>query len=118
MKFKNIVAGLVLGASVVLAGCESPSADVGTNDSEADEEFRATMITDENGVDDRSFNQSAWEGLEDWSASHDFSDDAIQYFQSGSESNYIPHLNTAVQDDYDMVYAIGFSLEEALTEIA
>lgn len=118
MKFKNIVAGLVLGASVVLAGCESSSADVGANDSGTTEEFRVAMITDENGVDDRSFNQSAWEGLEDWSTSHDFSNDAIQYFQSGSESNYIPHLNTAVQDDYDMVYAIGFSLEEALTEIA
>lgn len=118
MKFKNIVAGLVLGAGIVLAGCESSSADVGANDSGTTEEFRVAMITDENGVDDRSFNQSAWEGLEDWSESHDFSDDAIQYFQSGSESNYIPHLNTAVQDDYDMVYAIGFSLEEALTEIA
>lgn len=118
MKFKNIVAGLVLGAGIVLAGCESSSADVGANDSGTTEEFRVAMITDENGVDDRSFNQSAWEGLEDWSTSHDFSNDAIQYFQSGSESNYIPHLNTAVQDDYDMVYAIGFSLEEALTEIA
>ena len=76
------------------------------------------MVTDQNGIDDRSFNQSAWEGMQDWVESNGLSEDNINYYQSGEEFNYIPNLNTAIQDEADIIYAIGFSLEEALTEIA
>lgn len=31
----------------------------------------AALVTDGGGIDDKSFNQSAWEGLEKWGASHD-----------------------------------------------
>ena len=30
------------------------------------EGFSAAMVTDTGGIDDKSFNQSAWEGLEAW----------------------------------------------------
>ena len=118
MNFKKIFTGVMLSVGVLLAGCQNSDADVTTEEETTASDFRVAMVTDQNGIDDRSFNQSVWEGLEDWAESHDFSEDSIQYFQSGDQSNYIPHLNTAIQDDYEIVYAIGFSLEEAVTEIA
>lgn len=120
MNFKKMILSAILTTGVVLAGCQNTDSDseVTSTDASTNSDFRVAMVTDQNGVDDRSFNQSAWEGLQDWANSHNFSENNIQYFQSGDQSNYIPHLNTAVQDNYDIVYAIGFSLEEAVTEIA
>lgn len=125
MKTKNLkklALGVSAAFSIVLAGCQSQAGETGSSASAANEtaseEFRISMVTDQNGVDDRSFNQSAWEGMQAWAKSHDFSEDSIQYFHSGAQSNYIPNLNTAVTDDYDIVYAIGYTLEEAMTEVA
>lgn len=122
MKFKKVILGALATTSVVLAGCQAQNTGASTDSTATEDasnsEYRVAMVTDQNGVDDRSFNQSAWEGLEDWAQSHNFSENSIQYFQSGDQSNYIPHLNTATHDDYDIVYAIGYSLEEAVTEVA
>jgi basic membrane protein A len=117
---KKILTSVVLSMGVLLAGCQNTDTNSEATSAEdsANSEFRVAMVTDSNGIDDRSFNQSAWEGLQDWAESHDFSENSIQYFQSGDQSNYIPHLNTAVQDNYDIVYAIGFSLEEAVAQVA
>jgi len=122
MTLKKLLLGAVATSSLLLAACQGQNADAnsdsGSENDEENSEFRIAMVTDQNGIDDRSFNQSAWEGMEDWAESHDLSEDSIQYFQSGDQSNYIPNLNTAIQDDYDMVYAIGYTLEEAVTDIA
>lgn len=54
--------GLVAVAVVGLAAC----ARGGRGGSAADSKVRAAIITDSAGVDDKSFNQSAWEGLQAW----------------------------------------------------
>ena len=120
MNFKKTLIGLLTIASVSLAGCQnSEGKEIEEVTSEkTNSEFKVAMVTDQNGVDDRSFNQSAWEGLEDWATSHNMPESQINYFQSGNESNYIPHLNSATMDDYNLVYAIGYTLEESLTEVA
>ncbi len=121
MNFKKLILSTVTVAGVLLAGCQGQAKEENAesvSNGEASTGFKVGMVTDQNGVDDRSFNQSAWEGLEDWAESHNYSEDHIQYFQSGDQSNYIPHLNTATHDNYDLVYAIGYTLEEALTEVA
>ena len=70
-KFKNIV--LLAGSVFALAACQGQNAGTDTSsesDSQATSEASGDyigMITDEGGVDDRSFNQSAWEGMQAWS---------------------------------------------------
>lgn len=120
MKLKNIVLGAIATSSLLLAGCQGQNAGA-TNEAaneESNSEFKISMVTDQNGVDDRSFNQSAWEGMEDWAESHNYSEDSIQYYQSGDQSMYIPNLNTAIQDNFDIIYAIGYSLEDSVNTIA
>lgn len=122
MKLKKLILSTIAMSGLFLAGCQEQNAGASTDSAlendDSNSDFRIAMVTDQNGIDDRSFNQSAWEGMEDWAQSHNFSKDAIQYFHSGDQSNYIPHLNTATNDNYDIVYAISFSLEEAVTEVA
>ncbi|WP_369813743.1 hypothetical protein [Halolactibacillus sp. JCM 19043] len=44
---------------------DDATGDEGSSDEEeGSSDFSLAMVTDEGGVDDRSFNQSAWEGIE------------------------------------------------------
>ncbi len=116
MKLKELGLTTMVAAGLLLVGCANESGEAASESETVD--FNISMVTDQNGIDDRSFNQSAWEGMQDWVESNDLSEDNINYYQSGEEFNYIPNLNTAIQDEADIIYAIGFSLEEALLEIA
>ena len=59
---------LVLAAGTILGACgandeeASKTVDEGTEKETTD--FSIAMVTDIGGVDDKSFNQSAWEGIE------------------------------------------------------
>ncbi|MCC5890204.1 MAG: BMP family protein [Alkalibacterium sp.] len=83
-----------------------------------DIDFSIAMITDEGGVDDRSFNQSAWEGMNEWADSHGLSNDHINYYQSDDAQDFIPNLNQAIAEDYDIIYGIGFALLDAISDVA
>lgn len=57
--------------------------------SSSDSSVKATIVTDTGGVDDKSFNQSAWEGLQAWGKENDLTKDTdYTCFQSDSESDY------------------------------
>lgn len=56
--------GLVAVAAVGLAACGNRSSRNAASSS--DVKTKAAIVTDTGGVDDKSFNQSAWEGLQAW----------------------------------------------------
>lgn len=115
----------IFGAStLVLAACGNDAGKNADGDADADagagddDNFRIAMVTDTGGVDDRSFNQSAWEGMNEWQEDHNFGDDSIEYFQSETENDYENHLNTATGEEFDITYGIGFLLEDPIEKIA
>lgn len=120
MKFKSM---LTLGASaLLLAACQGQSAGddaadngEGTAGGDNGDGFSIAMVTDEGGIDDRSFNQSAWEGMQEWS---DETGNESTYFQSDDSSDFIPNFNQAVQGDFDIIYGIGFMLRDSVEEMA
>src|SRR5699024_1360558 len=83
-----------------------------------EDQFKIAMVTDTGGVDDRSFNQSAWEGMKDWQDENGLDEDSIHYYQSDTENDYIPHMNTATNAEYDIVYAVGFLLADPIQTVA
>ena len=69
-------------------------------------------------VDDKSFNQSAWEGLQDWGKEHNLSKDkGFTYFQSTSEADYANNLQQAA-GSYNLIFGVGFALHNAVEEAA
>lgn len=78
-------------------------------------ELRIGMVTDFGGVNDNSFNQSAWEGLQELS---DETGIEVSYLQSAQDADYIPNLNQFVQEKWDLVWGIGYLLEDAIKEVA
>ncbi|MGO4936876.1 BMP family lipoprotein [Fundicoccus sp. Sow4_H7] len=112
-KFFGLAASALLLASAVAPVATTVSA-------QDDENFSVVMITDIGGVDDRSFNQSAWEGLIALGEEHGLERgvNGYEYLVSNSDSDFIPNLNTALQANFDLIFGIGFKLEDAIAEVA
>lgn len=73
--------------------------------------LRVGMVTDVGGVNDQSFNQSAWEGLQ--KAKKDL---AIKpsYQESKQDADYPTNLETLLDAKNDLIWGIGFKMADAL----
>jgi basic membrane protein A and related proteins len=78
-------------------------------------DFRGCQVTDTGGIDDRSFNQTVWEGFQ---RAEDDLGIEIANLESNSESDYEPHINTFIEQDCDLIVTVGFLLGEATEEAA
>ena len=67
--------------------------------------FLAGEVTDTGGIDDRSFNASAWKGLQDAKAAAGVQ---IQYLQSTNQSDYVPNIQQFVQKKAGIIVTVGF----------
>ena len=67
--------------------------------------FSVAMVTDVGGVDDKSFNQSAWEGLQEFGEENGLKKGkgGYDYLQSKSDADYATNLNTLARQDFDLV---------------
>ena len=119
MKLKKFIAlGLatVMSASM-LVGCGAKS-DSDTATDNGDKVFRVGMITDTGGVNDESFNQSAWKGFQD--AQEKFGKDKleIKYLESKQDADYAQNIDTFADEEMDLIVGVGYKLEPAITEAA
>jgi basic membrane protein A len=74
---------------------------------EAPDGFTVRLVTDIGKVDDRTFNQYAYEGMKAAEECFGFETDFIE---TVSEADYQKNINTALEDDPDVVITVGFLL--------
>ena len=70
------------------------------------------MVTDTGGIDDRSFNSSAWQGMQQ-AQSADPSGVAVKYLQSNSQSDYVPNINAFIGQKCGIIVTVGFLMGAA-----
>jgi basic membrane protein A len=75
--------------------------------------IKVGLVTDVGGVNDQSFNQSAWEGLQ---RVRDEKAINVRYIESRDESNYAPNIETFVDEKYDLIWGVGFMLGDAFAQ--
>jgi hypothetical protein len=92
------------------AGEESEKAE---GKAENAKDIKVGIVTDTGGVNDGSFNQSAWEGLQ--RAQKDLGIQA-KYLESKTDADYKPNIETFVDEDYDLIICVGYALADALKE--
>jgi basic membrane protein A len=73
------------------------------------------MVTDTGGINDKSFNQSAWEGMQQAAAANP--NITVKYLQSTTQSDYVPNINTFLSEKCGIIVTVGF-LMAAATESA
>ncbi|MEK5071071.1 BMP family lipoprotein [Sporosarcina sp. FSL K6-1508] len=118
----GLALSMVLAAGTILGACGTDKAkdkESSTGGSKEDT-FSIAMVTDTGGVDDKSFNQSAWKGIQDFGKENNLErgDGGFEYLQSKEDADYPPNLNKLVQRDFDLIFGIGFLLKDSLEEVA
>ena len=82
----------------------------------ADDTVKIGMVTDVGGVNDKSFNQLAWEGLQGLAAED--SSFEVAYLESKTDADYQTNINTFIDEGYDLVITVGYMLADATREAA
>ncbi len=116
MRHLTKIAAVIGATSLLVAGCGSKPSDDDSSGSAGGDKFKACMVLDVGGVDDKSFNQSAWQGMQDAAKAN--SDIEVSYVQSQGDADYEPNLNNMVQKKCDVTVAVGGLLATAATKVA
>lgn len=92
----------------ILAGCGGPTDD--TSD-----KFEIALITDKGNIDDKSFNQGAWEGVEAFATENDITH---KYYkpEEASDAGYLASIDLAVTGGAKVIVTPGYLFEVAVYE--
>ena len=77
--------------------------------------FKIGMVTDVGGVNDGSFNQSAWEGLQRAGEAFGFE---VKYIESKGDADYVPNIESFLDEDYDLIVCVGYMMADAVRDAA
>ncbi|MBN2548271.1 MAG: BMP family ABC transporter substrate-binding protein [Anaerolineales bacterium] len=72
--------------------------------------FTACEVTDAGGIDDKSFNATAWKGIEDAMKSLDIDG---KYLESQQQTDYEKNINAFIDEDCGIIVTVGFLLGDA-----
>ncbi|MDM5299301.1 BMP family protein [Bacillus pumilus] len=114
----GLALSLVVAAGTILGACGNSGSN--SSDKKDKDQFTVAMVTDVGGVDDKSFNQSSWEGLQAYGKENNLTKgkNGFDYLQSKSDADYTTNLNTLVREKFDLIYGIGFLMQDSINEIA
>ena len=110
MKFKKLLSlstAFLVSASI-LTGC-------GSNKGTEKNDISVGIVLGAGSINDQSFNQSTWEGLQ--KAKADFGIE-IKYLESKQESDYIQNIETLMDEDTDLIIGVGYQLKDSIEESA
>jgi basic membrane protein A len=91
--------------SLVLAGCGGSTG----------EGLKVGMVSDVGGIDDASFNQNTWEGLQ---MAQEKLGVQSQFIQSEAQADYEKNITEFAEQDYDLIVTVGFLLGDATSKMA
>jgi basic membrane protein A len=103
---------MVAASVVLLVGC-APAPEQSAQSPES--EYCARMVTNSGGLEDRSFNQSSWEGLQEAETEFGIDVDAIV---STGEADLAPNVTQAVATGCQFILTVGYELADATLEQA
>jgi basic membrane protein A and related proteins len=95
-------------ASMMLVACK-PAAPAG------EAAFKSCQVTDVGGIDDKSFNATAWKGVEDAISAFGIEG---KYLESQQQTDYEVNINAFLEDDCDLIVTVGFLLADATAAAA
>lgn len=118
---------VVTTAVLALAACGSKATSSGTSSSSGSASasastsatgaaLKACMVLDVGGVDDRSFNQSSWQGMQEAKTAN--ANIGVSYVSSSSQNDYVPNLNAEVGAGCATTVAVGGLMSAAVKSVA
>jgi basic membrane protein A len=109
---KKYMRGLAIVGAVTLAvaACGGKPADNAGSGGGANKDFKACMVSDSGGFDDKSFNQTSYKGLEDAVKSLGVTEAKAE---SKSDNDYPTNMTAMVAQKCNMIVGVGFKLNDS-----
>ena len=116
MKRSTLIGGLVAAVAVIGIGT-SVAMNSGAQKKSA---YSVALVTSTGGVDDKSFNQSAWAGIKRFGQKNGLKqgENGYSYFVSNDNSEIKSNLQQAVKAHYQLVVGISFMGGPAMNQVA
>ena len=105
MKKTIRIVAVLAAASLAVAGAVTPASAAST---------KACLALDTGGVDDKSFNASAWAGAQ----AAQGSDVTVKYLVAQSDADYAPNIKKLVDEGCNIVIGVGFLIAGAIEDAA
>lgn len=109
MRSKLTLLFIVLVALIAVSGLTRAQADCASADV-----LCVGFVTDVGEIDDKSFNQSAWEAVQEASAT--LNAEEPQYIQTKDAKDYLANIGLFADNGYDIIVTSGFAMGEATRE--
>lgn len=107
-KFTTLIS--LLAVALLLVSC-GPSLPEGCEQGD----LKVGMVSDVGGIDDASFNQNTWEGLE--RADNELTV-CSKFIESQAQADYEKNITEFAEQDYDLIITVGFLLGDATAKMA
>jgi basic membrane protein A len=104
MKKQHCLLAVILLIAFVLPACAPASPDCASN-----EVFCVGLVTDIGKISDKSFNQSAWEGVQ---RAEEELGALVQYIETADAKDYGKNISTFADEEYDVIVTVGFNLRD------
>ena len=117
MKKKFSMLTLALVATVGLTACGKGADNNGSQGASADVKLKVGMMTDLGNIDDKSFNQGTWEGIERYREENGTT--STKYLKPTGEAtqDFLDAADNLFASGYEMIIAPGFKFEEAIAKL-
>ena len=117
MKKKFSMLTLALVATVGLTACGKGADNNGSQGASADVKLKVGMMTDLGNIDDKSFNQGTWEGIERYREENGTI--STKYLKPTGEAtqDFLDAADNLFASGYEMIIAPGFKFEEAIAKL-
>ena len=102
-------------AAPVEEEAEAP-AEEASGDCTAEEVLCVGIVTDVGRIDDKSFNQSAWEGAQQGAEAVGATE--VNYIETTNATDYAANMALFADQGYDIIVTVGFAMGEATVEAA
>ncbi len=108
----SLLLAVVMIASLILSACggEATEADCAEEDV-----LCVGLVTDVGEIDDKSFNQSAWDGVQQ---ARDDLGAIVNYVETKDAKDYGANMQLFIDKDYDVLVTVGYAMGTATAEAA
>lgn len=109
----SLMLAVLMLASLVLSAC-TPAAPTEA-DCGKEEVLCVGLVTDVGEIDDKSFNQSAWEGVQ---LAETELGAIVKFVETKDAKDYLANIDLFATKSYDVIVTVGFALGDATAEAA
>lgn len=96
----SLLVAIILVATMILTACQTAASGG----------MKVGLVTDTGGVNDKSFNQSAWEGVQKAAKEYGWQ---AKYIESKQPTDYEKNIDQFATEKYDVIVTVGFLMGDA-----